>query len=90
MKLTKKLMASFSKKLKAEIFANAVSRGWWDFFDKCEWVPHLHKYKYYCADADKVYYVSQKAFADNFDNYVLDLEDKKDMVRDYISIGGTI
>ena len=90
MKITAKLIRSFSKKLKAKIFANAVQRGWWDYFDRCEWIPRLHKYKYYCAEESKVYYVSQRAFAENFDNYVGDLEDQKEMVRDYVSQGGTL
>lgn len=75
-----------TKKLKADIFCEAVNRGWWYSDDKCEWVPHLHKYRYYCADEECTYYVTQKDFAENFDD-VLDDEDRDQMIEDYFGMG---
>jgi len=71
-----------TKKQKADIFAWAVNFGFWDYFDQCKYVPTQHKYRYVCAEEDKVYYVSQKAFADNFDN-VLDDEEREQLTEDY-------
>ena len=46
-KLTAKMLKALPKKIKAAIFASAVNRGFWDYFDQCKWMPHLHKYRYY-------------------------------------------
>lgn len=73
-----------TKKIKASIFAWAVHSGVWDFFDRCEWMPHLHKYRYVSAQEDKVYYVSQKAFVDNFDS-IFDDEEREEWTNAYLA-----
>ena len=88
-KLTAKMLKALPKKIKAAIFASAVNRGFWDYFDQCKWIPHLHKYRYYCAGNETVYYVSQTKFAEDFDEYC-DLDERKDMTQDYLSLGGAL
>lgn len=71
-----------TKKIKAEMMANAINLGHWCYFDRCEWVPHLHKYRYYSGDEFKVYYMSQKQLAEDFDDYC-DPEEQNEMISDY-------
>lgn len=75
-------MKKLTKKQKSAIFAWAVNFGFWDYNDTCEWKEHLHKYRYYSADESKVYYCSQRMFAENFD-CVLDADERREMKRDY-------
>ncbi len=64
------------------MMAHAVHSGFWCYFDRCEWVPRLHKYRYYSGDESKVYYMSQKQLAEDFDDYC-DYEERMEMISDY-------
>lgn len=76
-------MQTLTKKQKADIFAWLVNSGFWNYFDVCHYVPSQHKYRYECADEDhKVYYVTQKEFADNWDS-VLDDEEREQYANEY-------
>ena len=73
-----------NKKLKASIYAWLIHSGYWNYFDRCEWVPTQHKFRYVCADEDcKVYYVSQRQLAKEFDRAFTKPE-QNDFANEYL------
>jgi len=78
-----------TKKLKAEVMANAISFGYFDYFDRIEYKPHLGKYRYYSAGDERIHYCSQQELANAFDNYV-DANDRDDLIEHYFSLNGQL
>ena len=75
-------MQTLTKKQKADIVAWALNFGWNDYFDSCIWKPNLHKYRYVCTQADRIYYFSQKQLAHDFDHIFTD-DEREQFTKDY-------
>ena len=75
-------MLTLTKSQKADIVAWALNFGWNDYFDSCVWNAKAHKYRYVCAQADKVYYLTQKQLAQDFDN-TLTSEEREQFTADF-------
>lgn len=72
------------KKTKANAMALAIQRGYFEYFDKIEYIPKQHKYRYYSANEERIHYLSLTALADIFDKEVQE-EDKQQLIDDYFA-----
>ena len=78
------MLATLTNKQKADLFANAINLGYWDYFDQCKWCEKRKRYRYYCAGNEQVKYLSIEQLAHDFDTCI-DKDEQLILAEEYFA-----